>query len=137
MNNTKLLAVIAFAITFLLGGVSGFMLAPVELTAEKQTSEVSESEEKKEKLTYEEFQSKMIEDLNLTEEQQEPIFDKIKENRRANRQVINEYHESMKEELRENYNQFLDELSDILDSEQLDQFKEYYGRDALRRQRRN
>ncbi len=137
MNNTKLLAVIAFLITFLLGGVSGFMLAPVEPTEEKETSEVRDSEEDKEKLTYEEFRIKMIEDLSLTEEQQEPVFDKIKENRQTNREVVNSYRESMREELKENYNQFLNELSDILESEQLELFKEHYGRDALRRQRRN
>ncbi len=136
MSNTKILAVIAFVITFLLGGVSGYMMAPVESAEETEQKDSSDSEEEKEKLTYEEFQAKMIEDLNLSEDQQDPIFDKIRENRKANREVVNKHRENMRDELAENYELFLDDLSEILDSQQFESFEEYYGRDALRKRRR-
>lgn len=137
MGYTKLLAVIAFIITFLLGGVSGYMLAPVEPAKTEEQTESSESDDEREKLTYEEFRAKMISDLDLSEDQQDPVFDKIRENRKANREVVNHHREVVRDELAQNYENFLEELAEILEPEQLESFEENYGRDALRKQRRD
>lgn len=138
MNKTKILAVITFIITFLLGGVTGYMIAPVDEVYTKSGTEEraeAEEEEERESQTYRQFRKKMRGDLDLTEEQEEQFFNKIKENRRANREVVQRHRELAKEDINELYEEFIEELDELLDDRQLEKFKENYGRDALRKRR--
>lgn len=140
MSNTKVLALIAFIIIFLLGGVTGYMLAPADEVypeteqREEATRDDEESSEEGKK-SYQQFRDKMRKDLELAENQVEPFFDKIRENRRGNREIIDEHREIVGDKLSERYEIFLEDLGGILDDQQLEKFKEDYGRDALRKRR--
>ncbi len=138
MSKTKILAVITFIITFLLGGVTGYMIAPVdEVYTKPETEERAEAEKEndRESRSYRQFREKMTKDLELTEHQKEQFFDKVRENRRANREIVDRHRELAGDTLNQLHDEFISDLSEILDDHQLEKFKENYGRDALRKRR--
>lgn len=142
---TKSKTVFAFISIFLIGLASGYVLSDNPFSKSREYSEEqtershqwqrdrdeSESGESRE----ERIRKKIIEQLELTADQQDPFFEEILDYRQQIGNSMREMRSNEHEMVKEHYEAFRDELSEILDSGQVAKMDSVFHPDSVRQNR--
>lgn len=135
----RLFIPLAFLITFLLGGVTGYFAAENLGYAPPVVSEQL-ADERPAQDQYRALRNRLITELKLTSEQQEPFFALLSEHRREMRRKIETHRHEFDRVMATRSDSLHDSLALILTADQLQTWEERYSRPALmerqRRQRR-
>lgn len=142
--NTKFKAVLAFLVIFIAGFATGFLLTnSTTFTGDEQRVERTEQSGTDEHLNREDrderqvsrARNRLINMLDLSENQEEPFFELFSQYRSNLRSDIREMRERENELLKEHYQTFKNELSDVLNSEQLNKLDRQLHPDSVRHYR--
>ncbi len=139
MTKNVLLIGLAFAATFGLGlwiGISwaGSESQPQEVSTEERRGDRERGD--RERRSPEAMRNYMINSLELTDEQQEPFFELIVDNRQNMNRVMQEYRRKMYAETDSITTHFEAELRTILSEDQFERFSDRYSVRAFREVRR-
>lgn len=137
--NTTAKVILAFTAIFLVGFASGYLVNHVTTSNKDWRERIdtrTEQETDRRDLSREEYmersQNRLSRYLELTDEQREQLFPKMGEYTSQVRQVAREQRESEQEQIKEYYNEFLNELSTILDESQLERYNSIFHPDSVR-----
>ena len=138
---TKTKVIFAFAMIFLIGFASGYLfdravISPDE-TVTEQRSESGERERAGQRDGdrsdwVERAQKRLSRDLELTESQKEPLFEKIRDYHINVHDLIKEQRKDEHEKIKDKYSMFRDEISTILNSEQIERMDSHFHPDTVR-----
>lgn len=137
--NTTAKVIIAFTVIFLIGFASGYLVNHVTTSTPDRTERIdtrNERETPPRDLSREEYmersRNRLSRYLELTDEQREQLFPKMGEYAGQVRQVAREQREAEQELILEYYNDFLNDVSTILDQEQLERYNSIFHPDSVR-----
>ncbi|MEX0944517.1 MAG: hypothetical protein WDZ38_02515, partial [Balneolaceae bacterium] len=138
--NTKTKVFFAFAVIFLIGLTSGYMLNNVVSTNdyrfEQNDDPRSDRGDQSRDMSSEEWQertrNRLARSLNLSDNQREPFFRTMQSYTTDLYQVIRNRRELEHEMIMEHYRGFRDEISAILNEEQLERLDSYLHPDSVR-----
>ncbi len=137
--NTTTKVIIAFTAIFLIGFASGYMVNQVTTTKMERVERIDNRgvrDTPPRELSREEYmersRNRLSRYLELTEEQRAQLFPKMGEYTSQVRQVAREQREAEQEQILEYYNEFLDDLSTILDESQLERYNSIFHPDSVR-----
>lgn len=149
MTNTTLKAALSFIGLFVAGVVSGYFLAvvsgastglpaqpPVTSEAPRPDVRTPDGEFTPElQARIREMQDHMITNLNLSEEQQQPLFEMIRYNHYERRSMMQQSRQQFRELMEQHDAAFHDQLVTVLDERQIVIWDSLYSREAqMRRQ---
>lgn len=131
--------ILAFTAIFLIGFASGYLVNHVTTSntdwrerIDNRDERSSEDREYSRQEYMERSQNRLSRYLELTDEQREQLFPKMGDYTRQVRQVAREQREIEQEQIMEHYNEFLDDLSSILDENQLERYNSIFHPDSVR-----
>jgi hypothetical protein len=136
---TKTKVILAFALIFLIGFASGYVFnRAVTPSGEIVTEERSDrgerarqhNEDRREWI--ERAQNRLSRDLELTDSQKDPLFEKVHQYHVDVRSLIQERREDEHEMIKEKYSTFREEIASILDPEQLERMDSHFHPDTVR-----
>lgn len=151
--NTKNKAILAYVVIFLVGGASGFFLNEAlwprfpdvryetgpggppgpGWNGPQDTQGHGRGQNRMKDRMQRRMQSHLSRQLNLTEDQVEPFFEKFEEHRSNLRDVIGEYREEEIERVRQLYGDFRKDVEQILTEEQLKELDRIANPDSVSR----
>lgn len=138
--NTTTKVIIAFTAIFLIGFATGYVVNQITTTKtgqpEQNYTRGERSTTQHRDMSRDEFmersRNRLIRHLNLTDEQQEPLFQKMGEYTGQIRQVTREQREIEQDLIQKYYNAFLKDLSELLDETQLERYNAIFHPDSVR-----
>jgi hypothetical protein len=146
MMNTKLKAVLAFLIIFIAGFATGFLISnSATFAGDDQRGERTEQTDTDERINRDDrderqasrARNRLINMLDLSENQEEPFFEHFSQYRSNLRSDIREMRERESELLKEHYQAFKNELSNVLNTEQLNKLDRQLHPDSVRHHHRS
>ncbi|MFU8861484.1 MAG: hypothetical protein ACNA8K_13790 [Cyclonatronaceae bacterium] len=136
----RLFIPLAFLITFLLGGATGFFAARSLAPSPPPVSEQLADERPAQDRQFRALRNRLITELELTSDQQEPFFTLLEQHRRELRRMMETHRREFDHMMANRSDSLHESLARILTAEQLQTWEERYSRPALmerqRRQRR-
>lgn len=137
--STTAKVILAFTLIFLIGFASGYLVNRVtssKLDRIERIDTRGERSSEERDISRDEYmersQNRLSRYLELTDDQREQLFPKMGEYTRQVRQVAREQRATEQEQIKEYYNEFLDELSTILDETQLERYNSIFHPDSVR-----
>lgn len=146
--NTKSKVFLAFVTLFLVGFASGYLFSnAISPSGREYTEESRELAEGREQLQRssregrdgsraERIRKRLTNVLDLSSDQQDPFFEQMSAYRFNLRSELKEMRERENELVKENYEEFRNDLSDVLNQEQLQEMDSYMHPDSVIYRRR-
>jgi hypothetical protein len=138
---TKTKVIFAFAMIFLIGFASGYLFERAVISSDETVAEQRSERGERERAGQrdgdrgdwvERAQKRLSRDLELTESQKEPLFEKIRDYHVNVHDLIKERREDEHEKIKDKYSMFRDEISSILNAEQLERMDSHFHPDTVR-----
>jgi hypothetical protein len=139
--NTKTKAVLAFTMIFLIGFATGFLFnnavsGPDETITEERSERGERLQQRGgngDRRDWEQrVQRRLTDELDLTESQKDPLFEKVREYHTEIRDLIHDRREDEHEMILHRYSAFRDEVSSLLDPRQLEKMDNHFHPDTVR-----
>ena len=137
--NTTTKVILAFIAIFLFGFATGYLVNDTTTSKTERSERIdnrgdrgTEEREFSREEYMERSQNRLSRYLELTEEQREQLFPKMGEYTRQVRQVSREQREAEQEQILEYYNEFLEDLSSLLNESQLERYNSIFHPDSVR-----
>jgi hypothetical protein len=139
--NTKLKAILAFLFIFVAGFATGFLLnsSDSSMPDDQRTERIDQAQNadqvqrgERDDRQAERARNRLINMLELEENQQEPFFEHFSEYRSNIRSEIREIRERENELIKEHYEEFKSGLSNVLNTEQLNRLDRQLHPDSVR-----
>jgi exonuclease VII large subunit len=127
----RLFIPLAFLITFLLGGVTGYFAAKNLAPAPSVVSEQLADERPAQDRQFRALRNRLITELELNSEQQEPFFTLLSEHRREMQRVMETQRREFDRMMATRSDSLHESLERILTADQLQTWEERYSRPAL------
>lgn len=141
--NTKYLVIIAFIATFGIGLLSGYLLfsptqGGAEITGTEQRDDNRQRflRQNRGERNIEELRNRIRVELDLTEDQNDPVFQILGKHRQNIRAEMSRNRNEMDSVLSRHESEMMEELAEILTDEQLSTFRENFSRQAYQERRR-
>jgi Spy/CpxP family protein refolding chaperone len=127
----RLFIPLAFLITFLLGGATGYFAAKNLSPAPPPVSERFADETPAQDRQFRALRNRLITELELTSEQQEPFFTLLEQHRREMRRMMETHRREFDRMMATRSDSLHESLARILTADQLQTWEERYSRAAL------
>jgi Spy/CpxP family protein refolding chaperone len=127
---------LAFLITFLLGGATGYFAAK-NLSPAPPVSERFVDEPPRQDRQFRALRNRLITELELTSDQEEPFFTLLEHHRRDMRRMMENQRREYDKAMTAHSDSLHESLASILSPEQLQTWEERYSRAALMERQRH
>lgn len=127
----RLFIPLAFIITFLLGGATGYFAAKNLAPAPPAVSERYADERPPQDRQFRALRNRLVTELELTSEQQEPFFTLLEQHRREMRRMMETHRREFDRMMATRSDSLHESLARILTADQLQTWEERYSRPAL------